>query len=64
LHWVTERIIGVESRVARFRAKAAACGMAAQLAGDPSIKQTYLDMAKQWRELSEQVEMLDEKSAG
>jgi hypothetical protein len=38
--------------------------MAAQLAGDPSIKQTYLDMAKQWRELSEQVEMLDEKSAG
>jgi hypothetical protein len=32
---------------------------AGQLATNPAIKQAYLDVAKQWRELAERVELLD-----
>jgi hypothetical protein len=52
-----------ETRAARFRAKAAECEQASTLASDRNVKQTYLDMAKQWRDLAEQVEVLDRSSS-
>ena len=48
-----------ETRAARLLAKAVASEAAAQLATDRAIKQAYLDIAKQWRELADQAEGLD-----
>jgi len=48
-----------ETRAARLLAKAIASEAAAQLATDRAIKQAYLDIAKQWRELTDQAEGLD-----
>jgi hypothetical protein len=39
--------------------RAVASEAAAQLATDRAIKQAYLDIAKQWRELADQAEVLD-----
>jgi len=47
------------ARAARLLAKAVASEAAAQLATDRAIKQAYLDIAKQWRELADQAEGLD-----
>ena len=42
-----------------FREKAADCERQTEEIKDPSIKQTLLNLAKQWRDLARQVEDLD-----
>jgi hypothetical protein len=39
--------------------KALECYRAAQRAQEKELKAMYLDLAKQWREMAEQVEMLE-----
>ena len=41
----------------RYRAKAAECEQKAQEATDPEVKRNYAKLARQWRELAEQVEL-------
>ena len=50
----------MESRASRFRAQAIICEEAAHLADTESRREELLDFARQWRELAEQVEILDE----
>jgi hypothetical protein len=49
----------MESRANRCRAKAVECEKAAGLSGGRDVKQMDLGLAHQWRELAEQVELLD-----
>jgi hypothetical protein len=49
----------MESRAQQFRAKALQCLHAAQSATDLQAKASFLELAQRWRELAEQVEILD-----
>ncbi len=44
------------SRPEQFRLDAMRCRIAAELAKDAKLKETYLDLARGWRELADQVE--------
>jgi hypothetical protein len=46
----------VKSRADDYRDKARDCERQAGLAQDHSLRQIYLDLAKQWRDLAEQIE--------
>jgi hypothetical protein len=50
----------MESRSNRFRAHAIYCEEAAALADTEVRRRELLDFARQWRQLAEQVEFLDE----
>ena len=47
------------SRPEFYRAKAAQCERAASLATEPSNRQFFIDLAKQWRDLANQLEHLE-----
>ena len=47
------------SRADQYRLKAAECERQAEEIKDPSIKQTLLNLAKQWRDLARQVNEFD-----
>jgi hypothetical protein len=44
------------TRAEHYRARAIAADKRAQEAHDPEIKQTFRDIARQWREMAEQAE--------
>jgi len=47
------------SRTERYLAKAAQCESAATSAADRAMMALYLELARQWRQLANQVETLD-----
>jgi hypothetical protein len=47
------------SRTERYLAKAAQCESAATSAADSAMMALYLELARQWRQLANQVETLD-----
>jgi hypothetical protein len=47
------------SRTERYLAKAAQCEAAATSAADRAMMALYLELARQWRQLANQVETLD-----
>jgi hypothetical protein len=49
----------MDSRSERYRECAAECERMASGVSDPAIKALYLDLAKQWRAMAEQADMLD-----
>jgi hypothetical protein len=53
-----DRWDGMSKRAETCRKKVAECQRLAMAASDPAIRQMYLDLAQQWRELAEQTERL------
>ena len=49
----------MDSRSQRYRECAVECERMASGVSDPAIKALYLDLAKQWRAMAEQADMLD-----
>ena len=49
---------GMSERAEACRKKVTECQRLAMAASDPAIRQMYLDIAQQWRELAEQAEYL------
>jgi hypothetical protein len=49
----------MDSRAQRYRECAVECERMASGVSDPSIKALYLDLAKQWRAMAEQADILD-----
>jgi len=47
------------SRAQRYMAKGLECELAAKSAADRNVRAIYLDLARQWRQLAFQAEMLD-----
>jgi hypothetical protein len=51
-----QREIVVLPSANRYRAKAAECEQKAKEATDPEVNRDYAELARQWRELAEQIE--------
>jgi hypothetical protein len=51
------------TRSDRYRAKAAECEAAARKVADQRAREAYLDIARQWRELAAQVELVDREKS-
>jgi hypothetical protein len=51
----------METRAAQFKANAVECENAAKAASHKDIKQSYLQMAHEWRVLASQVEALQRR---
>ena len=49
----------MNERAERYKQRAADCDQVAQSLNDPKTKDLYLDLAKEWRNLARQAEMLD-----
>jgi hypothetical protein len=48
----------MEQRAARYRSKVAECERRTVLANDPTVRAEYADLARQWRELAQQIDGL------
>ncbi len=54
----------MNERAERYKQKAADCDQAAHGLSNPETKALYFDLAKEWRNLARQAEMLDRDERG